>query len=68
MNKFLDHWETFCKTHALLEKAIELENEATYPELQARYEQLDRLRLTGIISAEKCHKLKMGGIPWSPEL
>ena len=33
------------------------------------YERLDKCRIQGMIYAEKrCRKLRMGGIPWTPEL
>ena len=36
---------------------------------QVEYERIDGLRIQGIVYAEKkCRKLKMGGIPWTPEL
>ena len=39
------------------------------PQNQAEYERIDGLRIQGIAYAEKkCRKLKMGGIPWTPEL
>eukprot|EP00549_Striatella_unipunctata_P015450 CAMPEP_0118690060 /NCGR_PEP_ID=MMETSP0800-20121206/9859_1 /TAXON_ID=210618 ORGANISM="Striatella unipunctata, Strain CCMP2910" /NCGR_SAMPLE_ID=MMETSP0800 /ASSEMBLY_ACC=CAM_ASM_000638 /LENGTH=378 /DNA_ID=CAMNT_0006587575 /DNA_START=207 /DNA_END=1344 /DNA_ORIENTATION=- len=59
----IDKWETFCKEHRLLEKAIMLENQATFPlnwEMQNTYKKLDKLRLDRIRAVEKLSKTKNG--------
>ncbi len=47
----------------------QLENNAPPAEWSIAFERLDRLRVQGMLEAERrCRKIKCGNIPWSPEV
>ena len=68
-NKCLKH---FFQRHQLELRSRTLQRHATFPlssQDAIAYEKLDRIRIDGMKYAEKrCRRLKMGGVPWSPEL
>ena len=68
-NKSLKH---FFKRHKLDTRSAKLQQNATFPltpQAAHEYEKLDKIRIEGMKYAEKrCRRLKMGGIPWTPEL
>ena len=68
-NKLL---KRFYRQFSLVDQVSLLQERATYPlsdEDASTFERLDEIRIRGMVYAEKrCRKLKMGGIPWTPEL
>lgn len=71
-NRFLSFLSTFVSHHDLLNRAEALADSASQPlslEQQEEAESLDRLKQEAIAYADKhCRKLKMGGVPYSPDL
>ena len=72
VKKYNKSLKYFFKRHNLDTRSAKLQQNATFPlTLQAahEYEKLDKIRIEGMKYAEKrCRRLKMGGIPWTPEL
>ena len=66
---FNQYYFDFLRKHKLHERAFRLEADALYPlprDLQKQAEQLDTLKMQGILHADKkCRKLRMGGVPYS---
>ena len=67
--KFNSYYEQYISFHQFDQRALALEQQATYPlshAHQQEYEKIDRLRIEGIKPAEKqCQQLRMGGVPYS---
>ena len=72
VSKYKTTLQKYLRKHKVKEKVIALKNTVTIPMSQEhiiQFEKLDTIRLEGIRHAEKkCRKLKMGKVPWSPEL
>jgi hypothetical protein len=66
---FNQYYFEFLRKHKLHKRAFRLEADAIYPlpwDLQQQAEQLDTLKMQGILHADKnCRKLRMGGVPYS---
>ena len=62
----------FFKKHSLLDQVTLLQDRMTRPlspQDALEFERLDSVRIQGMKYAERrCRKLKMGGVPWTPEL
>ena len=62
----------FFRKFSLLDQILLLQDRPSghlSDEEAANYERLDAIRIRGMVYAERhCRKLKMGGIPWTPEL
>jgi hypothetical protein len=71
-NAYLDKYEELITEHHLLDQIHSLLERATYPptrEDTIEYEELDKLRVSFTLEAEKkCCKLRMGGVPYSDVL
>ncbi len=67
---FIRKYEEFIKKHKLLDRALALEANGTYPptiDLQQEYQEIDQLWYKGVEEAErKCRKLRMGNVGFSP--
>jgi hypothetical protein len=69
VKSFIQYYFEFLRKRKLHERAFQLEADAIYPlsqALQQQAEQLDTLKMQGILHADrKCRKLGMGGVPYS---
>ena len=72
IKKYVKYLKHFFKRHSLSDQSKLLQDRVTCPitkEDALEYERLDKIRIAGMQYAEKrCRKLKMGGVPWTPEL
>jgi hypothetical protein len=68
---FNQYYFEFLRKHKLHKRAFRLEANAIYPlprDLQQQPEQLDTLKMQGILHADKkCRKLQMGRVPYSKQ-
>jgi exonuclease III len=73
VNKFLDIRKRHLEDYQLTQRTVQLynsmHNDTMNDEQKSEFETIDRLRVEGILYAEQhCRKLKMGKVPWLPEL
>ena len=74
VRRYQELLDSYLSAHRLYHRLQRLRSTATSgepltPEQATEYEELDKIRETGMkIAARKCRKLKMGGRQWSPTL
>jgi hypothetical protein len=73
VKRYVDVLQNFLQEHKVLDKATELRKamdlEGSNAELVLRYDEIDDIRLQGILLAnKKCRHIKMGQVPYSPVL
>ena len=74
VQKYLRLLDSFFKTKGVYNKVTQLtalckSANTPLPRIQKEYNDIDKLREAGMHYAERrCRKLKMGGVPWSPEI
>ena len=72
MKKYIETLRKFLKKSNMTNRVLELQSRITQPldeDTAKEFEKLDRIRIQGMMTAERrCRKLKMGGVPWTPEL
>jgi hypothetical protein len=72
VNKFTTAYREWIEQHGLAKRAFDLQTKSMYPLSQedaAEYEWIDRMKIEGLRYADqRCRKLLMGEVPWSPQL
>lgn len=73
VTNFISTRKSHATAHKLLDRvkiiAESIKQEGFSIELQEEFEEIDRLRVEGILDADrKCRKIKAGEVPWSPTL
>jgi len=72
VERFVSHYTAYLKKTKLPDQLKALRSNIphlTIDEIEKEYDRLDRIRVKGILQAEKlCRKLKMGALYWTPEL
>lgn len=73
VSKFINIRKSHVTAHKLLERihniADHIQLEGFHYELQEEFEEIDRLRVEGILDADRnCRKVNAGEVPWSPTL
>ena len=72
VKRYLDSYSSFLLSHWLVDRAFDLQGQATYPlspALHSEWESIDLLRVQGMRFAEShCRKFRQGGVAWSPTL
>lgn len=73
VKRFNDVYSKFLSDHNLYDRSATLQEQAQHgpftPAMAQEWEAIDSLRMEGTEKADKkCRKLKMGAVPWSPEI
>ena len=72
MRKYNKRLKQLFRKLSLVDQVVLLQERVTRPindEDASSFERLDAIRIRGMMYAEKrCRKIKMGGVPWTPEL